>query len=171
MRENIQFHPERERIGRLSRGGSGRGTAGRVRMYVLPPPRTPVVIEYSIGFAKAGRGAVARRRGMARMRRSTGHTPIFDPRQKLRGGSIHRQRGGFPTVVNPLRAGRCLAAAACDPLSAFRSAKLPKSHHPRFAGNYRLYLCLRRRPTRAATVCGGVTFRWNTGDSQRVTGC
>jgi len=110
MRENIQFHPERETTGRLSRGGSGTGTASRVRMYVLPPPRAPAVIEYSIGFTKAGRGAVAWRHGMARMRRSTGHTPIFDPRQKLRGGSIQRQRADFqrgsltpcaPAAVSP----------------------------------------------------------------------
>lgn len=72
---------------------------GQLRMYVHPV-RAPTVIEYSIGFTKAGRGAVApcgaargvaRRNvawcGAARGSRSTGHTPIFDPRQKLRGGS------------------------------------------------------------------------------------
>lgn len=65
------------------------GLAGRppdnVRMYVIPRfPRRPAVIEYSIGFAKAGRAAPCR---AAWASRSTGHTPIFDPRQKLRGGS------------------------------------------------------------------------------------
>lgn len=48
--------------------------------------------------------------GVAWASRSTGHTPIFDPRQKLRGGSTAT---GFPTVVNP--------RARASPLSRRRS--------------------------------------------------
>lgn len=51
-RESAQFHLERGTVGR---------PADNVRMYVaLPVPRRPAVIEYSIGFAKAGRAAPRR---------------------------------------------------------------------------------------------------------------
>jgi len=75
-------------------------------MYVTPVPRCPTVIEYSIGFTKADRAAPCRgvaRRDAAWASRSTGHTPIFDPRQKLRGGSTtdtaNFQRSLTPALI------------------------------------------------------------------------
>lgn len=134
-RESAQFHLER-------------GTAGRQRTYVCNPPpipRRPAVIEYSIGFAKAGRAAPCRGVGEPIDRT---HANIWSaskaPRRiHHRHGAVDFQRSLTPAPAAAVSPPQRRVILLSPSYPRFRLDKLPKSRHPRFNGNYRLYLCLR----------------------------